>query len=376
MSDPGAAGGHVFLCYAREDSARIDELAGVLRAAGIRVWRDTAELSPGQDWRVQIRRAIDDSALVFLACFSVQGQSRPVRYQNVELALAADQARLHPVDASWLIPVRFDDCEIPDLDLGANRRLASVQRADLFGPQRDAAIARLTNAILRIIQGQPDRPGRPDRAAAPPLSPVPAGESAKVRVLFLAANPVRTARLALDEEYRQIGQKIRLAGGRDLFELIGCWAVRPDDLLQGLNEHRPHIVHFSGHGSQDGEIMLSGENGRDQPVSARALERLFSLPSLTGQTQIVVLNACYTAIQAEAIAKHIDYVVGMPAAVGDRAAAVFAASFYRALGFGRDVPEAFEQACIAIDLEGLAQHQPDPVLLTGERARPWTMPVR
>jgi hypothetical protein len=194
-----------------------------------------------------------------------------------------------------------------------------------------------------------------------------------VRVLFLAANPVRTPRLALDEEYRQIGQKIRLASGRDLFDLIGCWAVRPDDLLQGLNEHRPHMVHFSGHGNPDGQIILAGENDRDRPVSTSALRRLFSAASLAGNTRIVLLNACYTAGQAEAIGTSVDYVIGMPAPVGDKAAAVFAASFYRALGFGRNVTDAFEQACVAVELEDLAD-QPEPVLLVKPGARPWTLP--
>ena len=55
-----------------------------------------------------------------------------------------------------------------------------------------------------------------------------------------------------------------------------------------------------------------------------------------------MLNACYSEAQAQAIAKHIDCVVGMTTAVGDDAAIDFATAFYRALGYGRDVQTAFD----------------------------------
>src|SRR5690348_11295843 len=57
------------------------------------------------------------------------------------------------------------------------------------------------------------------------------------------------------------------------------------------------------------------------------------------------LNACYTRVQAEAISDVIDYVIGMNATIGDKAASAFAASFYRAIGFGRSVKDSFDQGC-------------------------------
>ena len=62
--------GHVFISYVREDSSRVDRLDGLLQAAGLRTWRDTADLWPGEDWRLMIRNAITRDALVFLVCFS------------------------------------------------------------------------------------------------------------------------------------------------------------------------------------------------------------------------------------------------------------------------------------------------------------------
>jgi hypothetical protein len=148
--------GHAFISYVREDSHRVDQLQRVLEAAGVRVWRDTADLWPGQDWRVEIRRAINDNALAFLACFSFNSLAREVSYQNEELALAIDQIRLRRPDRSWLIPVRFDEVDIPDLDLGGGRTLASIQCADLFGSRYDEGTMRLVEAVLRILRARSD----------------------------------------------------------------------------------------------------------------------------------------------------------------------------------------------------------------------------
>ena len=143
--------GHAFISYVREDSHDVDRLQRTLEAAGVSVWRDTAYLWPGEDWRVKIRRAITDNALVFIACSSSRSIARQKSYQNEELLLAIEQLRLRRPDDPWLIPVRFDDCEILDRELGGGRTLASIQRVDLFGDKRDMGIARLIMTILRIL---------------------------------------------------------------------------------------------------------------------------------------------------------------------------------------------------------------------------------
>jgi hypothetical protein len=153
---PGAAGspsrGHAFISYVREDSGKVDVLQRMLQAAGIPVWRDTASLWPGEDWRAKIRGAITRDALVFIACFSCHSAARQRSYQNEELLLAIDQLRRRRPDDPWLIPVRFDDCDIPDLELGAGRTLASIQQADLFGVNRDLAARRLVEAVQRLLR--------------------------------------------------------------------------------------------------------------------------------------------------------------------------------------------------------------------------------
>jgi CHAT domain-containing protein len=175
----------------------------------------------------------------------------------------------------------------------------------------------------------------------------------KIKVLFLAANPESTTRLKLDEEIREITSKIRASEYRDSVEIISAWAVRPDDLLQYLNQYKPQIVHFSGHGSTSGDIILVDDYGQPKPVTSNALKALFA--TLKDNIQVVLLNACYTYSQAEAIVVNINYVIGMSTAIGDKAAITFAASFYRAIGFDRTVQEAFDQAKTALLLEGIPE---------------------
>lgn len=101
----------------------------------------------------------------------------------------------------------------------------------------------------------------------------------KKRILFLAANPNGTNQLALDEECREIEQKIRAAEHRDSLEMITRWAIRPEDLLQYLNEHKPHVVHFSGHGTAEEEIVLL------EP-SAKTNKRISSSSCFSGRSPL------------------------------------------------------------------------------------------
>jgi hypothetical protein len=91
-----------------------------------------------------------------------------------------------------------------------------------------------------------------------------------INILFLAANPAGTTPLRIDEEVREIDEKLRQGRFRDSFELKQHWAVRVRDLQGLLLRHEPHIVHFSGHGSTASEIILENNAGNMQPVSVRA----------------------------------------------------------------------------------------------------------
>src|SRR6266446_4388723 len=189
----------------------------------------------------------------------------------------------------------------------------------------------------------------------------------KIKILFVSANPAGRPQLKLDEEAREIEAKIRAAKHRDSLQLITKWAARPDDLLQSLNEHRPHIVHFSGHGDPTEEIVLLDDVGQPKPVSKEALVSLFR--ALKDNIRVVVLNACFSKPQAEAITGEIDCAIGMMPEIGDNAAITFAASFYRAIGFGRSIKEAFDQGITALLMDGSLEGK-TPVLMSGKNTAP------
>ncbi len=175
-----------------------------------------------------------------------------------------------------------------------------------------------------------------------------------VTILFLAANPIGTCRLRLDEEIRSIDQALLQTEYRDRIQIEQQWAVQVTDLQRHFLRYKPDIVHFSGHGSDASEIYLEDSSGTAQAVPAHALSDLFSV--LKGNIKCVVLNACYSEQQAQAIAQHIDCVVGMSDEIDDQAAISFASSFYQALGFGEDLKTAFNLGCNQIDLANIPQH--------------------
>lgn len=72
--------------------------------------------------------------------------------------------------------------------------------------------------------------------------------------------------------------------------------------------------------------------------------------------ECVILNACYSEIQAGAIAQHIEYVIGMDKAIGDKIAIEFAVAFYDALGAGESIEFAYKLACNAIRWTNISEH--------------------
>ena len=172
------------------------------------------------------------------------------------------------------------------------------------------------------------------------------------KILILSANPKNTNQLRLDEEVREIKAALRLSKNREQFEVVTESALRVNDLRRSLLDHLPHIVHFSGHGAGSDGLALENKLGEMQLVSSEALGDLFKSFE---QIECVVLNACYSEVQAEAIFQHIDCAIGMSRAVGDVAAIEFATGFYDALAAGRSYRDAFEFGCGAINLQEIPE---------------------
>lgn len=177
---------------------------------------------------------------------------------------------------------------------------------------------------------------------------------APIKILFLASDPSDASRLRLGQEWRDIQTRLQLAKQRERFVLEQRLSVRPGDISQAILDVEPQIVHFSGHGTSTGELCCEDELGKIKPVQPESLAALFEL--VDEQVECVVLNACYSEIQADAIAKHIQYVIGMNQAIGDKAAIAFAVGFYKALGANRSIEKAYKFGCVEIQLEGIPEH--------------------
>ena len=163
-------------------------------------------------------------------------------------------------------------------------------------------------------------------------------------ILILAANPKTTSWLRLDEEIREIDNGLRVSKNREQFRLITKLAVRQRDFYRAILEHKPQIIHFCGHGEGADGIVLENEIGQSVTMGTEALSRLSKLFAVKG-VECVVLNACYSEVQAKAISQYIKYVVGMNTAIGDKAAINFAVAFYDALVAGENVQFAYDLGC-------------------------------
>jgi len=178
--------------------------------------------------------------------------------------------------------------------------------------------------------------------------------SASVKtVLILTANPKNSTPLRLDEEIREIDAGLTRSKNRDQFKLEQRWATRPRDFQRALQDFNPQIVHFSGHGIGEGGLALEDDSGQAKLVSGAALGGTFEL--FADQVECVLLNACYSEVQADAIVQHIPYVIGMNQAVGDTAAREFAVGFYDALGAGKSIEIAFKFGCNSIRMAGISE---------------------
>ncbi len=171
------------------------------------------------------------------------------------------------------------------------------------------------------------------------------------KILILAAIP---GKLRLDKEIREIEDSVRRANKRDLFDIKTRTAVRAQDIRRAIAEEKPQIVHFCGHGLEDGSLLLEDEEGHNKSVSPEGLASLFQLHA--NYVNCVLINACYSAKTAEAIRKYINYAIGMNQPIGDKAAIAFAQGFYDGLGYAipdnQDVfQRAFEEGKVAIQLE-------------------------
>ena len=256
--------------------------------------------------------------------------------------------------------------------------IVGLKRADAWTKYACASAAAFTRALLRTrpIELDPDAatpsPTEPTRHAAKPSTPpqprtisrsrpqpptpMPRSPMRANTILFMAANPAGTDARALAEQARAIQAELERAGHRDRFAFETRWAAQPLDLLREMVKLKPTVVHFCGGRLIDGPgatpaagVYFQGTDGGTQMVAGKALAQAFDA---VGSVKLVVLDACYSEQHADAIAAHIDCVVGMAGGTVDQAATSFSIGLYGGIGEGESVAAAFKQGCAAIGMTG------------------------
>jgi outer membrane protein assembly factor BamD (BamD/ComL family) len=133
----------VFLCHASGDKPAVRELYKRLIVEGVDAWLDQEKLLPGQDWRVEIPRAVREADVVVI-CLSNKSITKE-GYVQKEIKFALDSAEEKPEDTIFLIPARLEDCVVPE-------QLGRWQWVDLF---EENGFVRL----LRSLKLRADRVG-------------------------------------------------------------------------------------------------------------------------------------------------------------------------------------------------------------------------
>lgn len=113
----------VFLCHSSNDKPAVRELYKKLRAKGVKPWLDEEDLLPGQDWNLEIPRAVRKSDVV-IVCISRESVNK-AGYVQKEIKLALDAADEQPEGSIFIIPLKLEECDVPE-------RLSRWHWANLF----------------------------------------------------------------------------------------------------------------------------------------------------------------------------------------------------------------------------------------------------
>jgi hypothetical protein len=113
----------VFLCHASNDEPVVIKLYERLVEDGIDAWLNTEKLLPGQNWRIEIHKAVKNSDVV-IVCLSSKSVTKE-GYVQTEIKLALDAADEKPDETIFIIPARLDDCKVPE-------RISQYHWVDLF----------------------------------------------------------------------------------------------------------------------------------------------------------------------------------------------------------------------------------------------------
>jgi hypothetical protein len=153
-------------------------------------------------------------------------------------------------------------------------------------------------------------------------------------IVFVAADPGTTSRIALEAQCDAIAYELRATTGRDDFDLRTAWAADLGDVARHLDDCRPSIIHVSG-------CCGAGAQCRAPCMTERPLAQIIA--TAAPSTRVVMLDSCFSDAVATPLCDVVDCVVGITGGIGSGARS-FAVGFYRALGNRRSIRYAIAHA--------------------------------
>lgn len=177
----------------------------------------------------------------------------------------------------------------------------------------------------------------------------------ELRVLYLTASPDKDSHLRVDAEVRRVQESVRGSVFRDKIKIEYRPAADLNTLINGLNDLRPQIIHFSGHGNEDGILADTGKIGKSaaKMLSFDLLAK--ALDATDHPVEAVVLNSCNSASAKKTLLSATKVLIAMQVSVTDIAAAVFAQKFYAAIASGQSVNASFKQGKLAVESASIAE---------------------
>jgi tetratricopeptide (TPR) repeat protein len=178
-----------------------------------------------------------------------------------------------------------------------------------------------------------------------------ATQAPAIKLLFLSAVPFGRTFINIKGEVQAVRKKIAASRQEERFEFIEVADVRLDALPGRLTQHQPHIVHFTGHGTEEGNLLLLRDDGEEVEASPELLAAYLRNLQLGGNLRVALFNCCHSDRVARAAVRTLDCAIGTAEEMPDQAAPAFAGDFYLMLASGTSVKEAYETARLRMSAE-------------------------
>jgi formylglycine-generating enzyme required for sulfatase activity len=303
----------IFLCHAKEDKPQVQELYNKLKDAGYHPWLDKFDLLPGQQWRTAIKRIITNLDNLVLVCLSQHSiTKRGVVQQEIKWAL--DILEQMPEEAIYLIPVRLEECQVPeqlsplhwvnlfepdgfeyltralDFEIGKRRAVPTPEPKPPKSPHSQNLDPKQANPLPKVIT--------PQHAFEPKLILIPAGEflmgsdpdidkdaqkeeqpqyTLHLPAYYIAETPVTNVQYAAfvrATHYQTKAEEIgwSFVGTRiDVKKIIGANWQHPTGPGSDISQKRDHpVVQISWHDAVTYCEWLSEATGRDYRLPTEA----------------------------------------------------------------------------------------------------------